>query len=158
MTAEEILGVLRKTPDRLVAVTGAANPAQLRTSPEPDAWSATEILAHLRSCSDVWGDAIETIVANEQPTIRAVNPRTWIHRTGYRELEFRPSLQAFTAQRHALLSLLGQLEEKDWSRGATVLGGGKPLELTVHSYAGRLAYHERTHWKQLARTVASMMR
>ncbi|MHB1592904.1 MAG: hypothetical protein ACYCU3_01835 [Streptosporangiaceae bacterium] len=39
-----------------------------------------------------------------------------------------------------------------------MLGVGRPLELTVHSYAARLARHERTtHWKQVAKTVRALM-
>jgi hypothetical protein len=37
-----------------------------------------------------------------------------------------------------------------------VLGAGKPLESTVHSYADRLARHERTHWRQVAKTVRAL--
>lgn len=155
MTVEQVLSILRETPERLGELTGGITESQLRASPAPDEWSVTEILAHLRSCADMWGDAIEKIVLTDHPTIRAVNPTTWIKSTDYRELDFSPSLQAFTKQRQHLLQLLGQLPSDGWSRTATVLGGGKPLELTVHSYAARLARHERTHWRQLAKTVSA---
>jgi len=52
--------------------------------------------------------------------------------------------------------VLAQLPDQGWSRGATVLGGGRPLELTVHSYASRLARHERSHWRQVAKTVSAL--
>jgi hypothetical protein len=104
----------------------------------------------------VWGDAIETIVQTDRPTIRAVSPRTWIRSTDYPELAFASSLQAFTTQRNRLLALLGQLPAKDWWRSAMVLGGGRPFELTVHSYAVRLARHERGHWRQVAKTVKAV--
>jgi hypothetical protein len=156
MTMEQILSILRDTPGRLSDLTGDLTEAQLHAAPEPGEWSVTEIAAHLRSCADVWGEAIETIVVTDHPTIRAVNPATWIRRTDYPELAFAPSFQAFTAQRDGLLALLEQLPAKDWSRSATVLGGGNPLELTVHSYAARLARHERTHWRQVAKTVKAV--
>jgi hypothetical protein len=97
--------------------------------PEPGEWSVTEIAAHLRSCADVWGQAIEAIAVTDHPTIRAVSPTTWIKSTDYRELAFASSLQAFGGQRDQLLALLGQLPDQGWSRSATVLGGGRPLEL-----------------------------
>ena len=93
----------------------------------------------------------------DHPTIRAVSPTTWIKRTDYRELAFASSVQAFGKQRGQLLALLGQLPDQGWSRSATALGGGRPLELTVHSYASRLARHERTHWRQLAKTVRALL-
>jgi len=90
MTVEQILSVLRETPNRLATLTGAATPAQLLAVPEPGEWSVTEVLAHLRSCADMWGNAIETIVADEHATLKAVNPTTWIESTDYRELELLP--------------------------------------------------------------------
>ena len=157
MTTEKILSILRDTPERLKTLTGNLTEAQLHAAPEPGEWSLTEIAAHLRSCADVWGQAIETIAVTEHPTIRAVSPTTWIKSTDYRELAFASSWQAFGKQRDQLLALLGQLPGQGWSRTATVLGGGRPLRLTVHSYADRLARHERTHWKQVAKTVRELM-
>jgi DinB superfamily len=157
MTVEQILSVLRDTPGRLSGLAGELTEAKLHTAPEPGEWSVTEIAAHLRSCADVWGAAIETIIATDHPTIRAVSPATWIKSTDYRELAFASSWQAFSKQRDQLLALLGQLPEQGWSRTATVLGGGRPLELTVHSYANRLARHERTHWRQVTKTVRALL-
>jgi len=157
MTMEQILSILRDTPDRLGDLTSDLTEVQLHASPEPGEWSVTEIAAHLRSCADVWGEAIETIVATDHPTIRAVSPTTWIRSTDYRELAFASSLQAFRTQRDRLLALLGRLPDQGWSRSATVLGGGRPFELTVHSYADRLARHERTHWRQVAKTVKAVL-
>jgi hypothetical protein len=156
MTVEQILTVLRETPDRLRCLTGDLSEAKLSAAPEPGEWSVVEIAAHLRSCADVWGRAIETITVTDHPTIRAVNPTTWIKSTDYRELAFASSLQAFRDQRDQLLALLGDLPDEGWLRSATVLGGGRPFELTVHSYANRLARHERTHWRQVAKTVRAL--
>jgi DinB superfamily len=156
MSSEQILGILQETPDRLSEVTAGLTEAQLHASPVPGEWSVTEILGHLRSCADVWGEAIETITATDHPTIRAVNPRTWIKRTDYCELPFGSSLKAFTRQRIELLEVLAGLSSQAWSRSATVVGGGNPLELTVHRYAHRLARHERTHWRQVAKTVQAL--
>ncbi|HXW44851.1 MAG TPA: DinB family protein [Streptosporangiaceae bacterium] len=158
MTTEQILSVLRDTPGRLSDFAADLTEAQLHARPEPGEWSVTEIVAHLRSCCDVWGDAIEMIIATEHPTVRAVSPTTWVKSTDYAELEFASSLQAFARQRDRLLATLGQLPVQGWSRSATVLGGGRPIELTVHSYASRLARHERGHWRQVAKTVTAVAR
>jgi hypothetical protein len=149
MTIEQILTALTESPSRIAEPTAGLTEAQLHAAPSPGEWSANEVLAHLRSCADVWGECIATI--------RAVNPRTWIERTDYLELDFRPSLQAFTVQRTDLLAILQALQPKTWSRSATVVGAGKPLERTVHSYAEWMAEHERPHVKQIKR-IASTMR
>ena len=112
-------------------------------------WSARDVLAHLRACSDMWGKYIVHILSEDHPTFKAVNPTTWIKKTDYLEQEFHPSLQAFTAQRAELLAVLKPLPTEAWSRMATVTGAGKPRERTVYTYAQWLANHERSHRKQI---------
>ena len=158
LTIEQVLAVLAETPPRLAALTADLSPAQLHTPPNCDGWSANEVLAHLRACADVWGNCIVTILAQDMPVLRAINPRTWIKQTNYLELEFRPSLRSFITQRAELLAVLEPLPAEGWKRSATVTGGGKPLELTVLSYAQRLARHERPHVKQVERIVKTMHR
>lgn len=155
LTIEQVLSLLAQAPPRLAALTAGLAPERLRTSPRQDEWSAHAVLAHLRACSDVWGRSIATILAEDMPTLRAINPRTWIKQTNYLDLEFQPSLAAYTAQRAALLVTLEPLPPSGWSRAATVTGAGTVLESTVLSYAQRLASHERSHLKQIARLVAS---
>src|SRR5215207_2579955 len=156
LTIEQVLGLLAETPPRLEALTADLVLAHLHTAPSDDEWSATDVLAHLRACADVWGSCTAAIIAEERPTLRAVNPRTWITQTDYRELEFQPSLRAFTTQRADLLAVLEPLPPEGWSRAATVTGAGKALERTVLFYARWLAEHERPHVKQVARIVNSM--
>ena len=156
LTIEQVLTLLEATPPRLSALTEGLAPAQLRTAPAPGEWSANDVLAHLRACADMWGGYIMAMLAEDTPTLRAVNPRTWIEQTNYRELDFRPSLRAFTTQRADLLALLKPLPAEGWSRSAIVTGAGKPLTLTVLSYAQRLARHERPHVKQIERIVIGL--
>jgi hypothetical protein len=128
----------------------------LQTAPSPGEWSANEVLGHLRACADVWGDCIATILAEDEPTIRAINPRTWIKRTDYREQEFRASLRAFTSQRMRLLKRLEPLTADAWSRSSTITGAGAPLRRSVLDYAQWMATHERPHVKQIENTVRAV--
>jgi hypothetical protein len=155
LSIEQILKILTESPPRITTITAGVPADQLRETPDFGGWSANEVLAHLRSCSDVWGGCIEAIVTQDTPTLRAVNPTTWIKKTNYLDLEFRSSLQAFTAQRAELLSYLRSLAPQDWKRSATVTGAGKTLVRTVHFYAQWLATHERSHHKPLERIVKS---
>lgn len=150
---EQVLALLAVTPPRLAELTAGVAQARLHTNPDHDEWSANDVLAHLRSCADVWGSCIATILAEDSPTLRAVSPRSWIEQTNYRDLKFRPSLRAFTAQRAGLLAILEPLSEERWSRSATVTGAGRPLQRSVLSYADRLARHETQHIEQIERIV-----
>lgn len=153
---EQVLRLLEETPPRIATLTAGLEPTQLRSTTSRDEWSANDVLAHLRACADVWGGCIAAIVAEQRPTLRAVNPRTWITRTDYLELEFQPSLRAFAAQRAQLLALLEPLPPDRWERSAKVTGAGKVLERTVLFYADWLARHERPHVKQIERIVNTM--
>ncbi len=156
LTVEQILTSLADTPLRIAALTAGLRPPELRTRPDPGEWSANHVLAHLRACADVWGTCIVEILTQDKPTLRAVNPRTWIRVTDYLEGEFRPSLRAFARQRTRLLTVLKPLSSAEWSRTATVTGAGKPLERTALSYAQRLAHHEQRHLTQIERIVSTM--
>ena len=154
LTEEQVLALLRETPRRIAALTAGLEPARLRARPTPEDWSANEVLAHMRACADVWGGCMATMIAEDAPTLRAVNPLTWINRTDYLELEFQPSLRAFAAQRAGLLAVLEPLPHEAWSRTATVTGAGKVLQRTVLFYGRWLAGHERPHVKQIADIVS----
>ncbi len=156
LTIEQVLTLLAETPARIAAVTADLPSVQLHTAPSHEAWSANDVLAHLRACADIWGDCMHRMIAEDAPTLRAVNPTTWITKTDYPEQEFRPSLHAFAAQRADLLAVLAPLPREGWSRAATVTGAGTPLERTVLSYGRRLAGHERQHVTQVERIVATM--
>jgi hypothetical protein len=153
---EQILTLLAAAPARLAGLTEGLPPAQLLAPPEPGEWSARDVLAHMRACADMWGKCLAEILSEDRPTIKAVNPTTWIKQTNYREQAFQPSLQAFTAQRAELLAVLKPLAPAAWSRSATVTGAGKPRVRTVYTYAQWLANHERPHIKQIERIVNSV--
>lgn len=97
-----------------------------------------------------------TILAEDNPTITARNPRTWIKNTNYLEQDFQASLRAFTKQRKKFLAILEPLSPKDWARTNTLIGAGKPLQQTLLSHADGLARHERAHLKQIERTLNTL--
>jgi uncharacterized damage-inducible protein DinB len=156
LTIEQNLTILAATPSRIADLTEGLPPAQLLTPPKPGEWSARDVLAHLRACADMWGKCIAAILSEDHPTMKAVNPTSWIKQTNYREQEFQASLEAFTAQRAELLAVLKPLPPEAWSRMATVTGAGKPRERSVHTYAQWLANHERSHIKQIERIVNTL--
>jgi hypothetical protein len=146
---ERILAQLAETPQRLAVLTSGLDYARLHTAPDHDTWSAQAILAHLRSCADVWGKSILAMITEDKPTLRYVSPRTWIRKTDYLEQEFHSSLQAFTGQRTALLASLNALAGADWARAAIFTGTVKGRDQTVFSYARRIVEHERQHLDQI---------
>jgi DinB superfamily len=157
LTIEEIQTLLKATPERIEVMTAGLTLAQLHTAPNDDEWSANEVLAHLRACADMWGDRrIVAMIAEDHPTIRAHNPRTWIKVTDYPDLEFRSSLRAFATQRAELLAALQSLPPEGWLRSATLTGAGKPFEISILNEASEMARHERPHIEQIERIVSAV--
>ncbi len=144
---------MAEAPPRIGALTVELTPAQLRTVPSPDEWSANDVLAHLRACADVWGGSIVRTISEDQPAFPGVNPRVWVNRTNYPELDFGPSFRAYAAQRAELLAVLEPLPPEGWSRTATVTAWGQAYEHSVQYYAQRIARHERPHLRQIERIV-----
>lgn len=144
-----VLESLAAAPQRLAAFSQGVESARLYARPSAEAWSATETLAHLRACADVWGKGIAAMLQREHPTMRYVSPRTWLRQTDYLGLSFSVSLQAYTHQRAELLQLLRALPAGGWARGATFTATTKGREQTVLSYAQRLAQHEAEHLAEI---------
>jgi hypothetical protein len=154
LSIDQILTRLAEGPQRIAAATVGLTPAQLRTPPAADEWSANAVLAHLRACGDVWGGAIMRIINEDHPAWRAMNPRTWMKRTDYPDLEFAPSYEAYAAQRAELLAVLEALQPEGWSRTASVTGMiGDVYERSVEYYAEGLVRHERAHLRQIERVA-----
>ena len=155
LTVDEIMAILPETPRQIAALTKGLTPTMLRASPEPDAWSVNDVLAHLRACHDVLGGNVLRILAEDHPSWKGMNPRAWMKKTDYPEWEFAPAFKAFKTQRAELLAVLVTLPRDDWERTATVTGMlGETYERSALYYGDWLAGHERVHWKHIAGIVA----
>jgi hypothetical protein len=152
---QTVLMVLSEMPQQIARIARGRSLQQLHRTPDANAWSAREIVAHLRACADVWGSSIDRMLAEDHPTIRYVSPRSWIRKTDYLQLSFRESLRAFAHRRAKLVETLNRLDASDWSRGAIFTRGNTGHEATVLDFAGRIADHEVRHLDQLHRTVTA---
>jgi hypothetical protein len=148
-----VVTLLLETPARIAAAARGRGAEVLHWQPAPDSWSVNEVIAHLRSCADVWGGYIAKILEQDNPKIRYVSPRTWIRKTNYMDLDFAASFAAFRKQRDELLKTLRSLSREQWSRRATVKASAQTREETVLSYAVRLAVHEAGHCDQIERIL-----
>jgi hypothetical protein len=140
-----ILATMKECPARIEAATKKIPTARLHARPDTKTWSLNDILAHIRSSSDVWGGSIERMLAEEMPRLADVHPRKWIQQTDYLEMDFHQSFKAYAAQRRDLLKILIKLSFDDWSRGAMI--GGRIH--TVFTQARRIAKHDSDHCNQI---------
>jgi hypothetical protein len=142
---QKYLTALEKTTGRITSIAKQIDVILLHEKPDKNEWSANDILAHLRSCADVWGGQIDKMIEKDKQKLPYAHPRQWIKKTNYRELPFHTSFQAFKAQRRKLLKILKGLSLEDWSRRATIKG----REHTIFTHVRRMAKHEDVHCHQI---------
>ena len=150
MTETEIdryLALLEETIGWIQTAVEGMETAELYAKPDRNSWSINEILAHLRSCADVWGETIDRMLVEDEPTLAYVHPRERMKQMDYSELSFEVSFSAFEVQRRSLLARLGSLEYEAWPRGAEIKG----RRHTVFSQVRRMALHEMGHWEQVSK-------
>lgn len=148
--------MLAEHPRRIATATRGISARRLHTERILGEWTAVDILAHLRCCSDARGDFIPRILARKRPTLRAIDPRALFEDVDYRELDFATSLRAYRRQRRALVKLLRSLPDASWGRTAVVTGGGPARERTVFFYAQWLARHEPAHVRHIERAFGDI--
>lgn len=136
---------LEETLALLHRLNGDLMEEELKESPGDREWSATQILAYLRSCQDVWSYSIYAMLLKSELTLAHIHPREWAKIMRYEILPFSQSLAGFESSRIELLRILGKLKQQDWEKSATING-------RVHSVSSqirRMVKHEQEHWPQL---------
>jgi hypothetical protein len=127
---------------------GCADRERLTQRADAKAWSASDVLAHLRSCADVRGKWIAAMLDRDHPTVRAVSPRSAFRK--YVDRDFALSLQELTDERSALVDRLRGLDDAGWARGLTFTGASpRSTELSVVRCARDLLDHELVHVEQI---------
>ena len=155
-TMDEVLDLLERAPGRLAAATAGRTPAALLEPLQPGAWSARDILGHVRACDRTWGAYLERILDEDRPSFRAESPRSTIRQTDFLALPFGTSLAAFTADRARLVERLRSIGDVELARTAAVRLPGRGTEdRTAAYYAHRIADHELEHVEHLERVAAA---
>jgi len=142
---QKYLGILSETPRQIALAEKEFEEEYLQFRANTKSWSANDILAHLRSCADLWTHSIYAMLAENEPVFSDINERKWGKVTRYVELPFHQSFQAFSLQRESLLSVLKDLPFDSWERSALIFEGRH----TVFTQTRRLAKHETEHLEQL---------
>ncbi len=145
-----ILEQLMQGPARIEMATHGMSSVRLYLRSEGEPWSVSDILAHLRACSDVWSHSISAMITQDHPTLRYVSPRSWMRKPQYADQEFDTALKAFTQERQKLVKMLANLDETGWERrGTFTRTSPRQRDQTVFSYTERLVNHEQPHLDQI---------
>ena len=143
---EKYLRIISETPQQIKQAAKGLEEARLQFKANVKSWSVNDILAHLRSCADLWTHSIYAMLAENEPMFSDINERKWAKVTRYAELPFKESFQAFSLQRENLLYVLKALPFESWERSVIIF----ERKHTVFSQVRRLAKHEAEHCEQIA--------
>jgi hypothetical protein len=142
---QKYLRIISETPGRIGVLVKGLDEPRLQHRADAKSWSANDILAHLRSCADLWTHSIYAMLAEKEPSLYDINERKWAKVTRYAELPFHQSFQAYSLQRESLVRVLKDLPFDSWERSAMIF----ERRHTVFTQTRRLAKHESEHLEQV---------
>ena len=141
----KIIGILSETPQHIALAVKGFEEDYLQYRTDAKTWSVNDILAHLRSCADLWTHSIYAMLAEQQPVFSDLNERKWARVTRYADLPFHASFQAFSMQHENLVRVLTDLPFDSWERSAVISG----RRHTVFTQTRRMAKHDNEHLEQI---------
>jgi len=145
------LARLGRTPRALrQLIEQDARPLAVRR-PAPTAWSAAEVVCHLRDIEEAYFDRIRFILLNDRPVLIQLDPDRWVEDRQYQRCDIADAVAAFRARREDTLAFLGSLAPGQWERAADHPARGR---LTVRKVVHSLASHDVEHLDQIARALA----
>jgi uncharacterized damage-inducible protein DinB len=142
---EKYLSIISEIPNQITQAINDMDEARLQFKVDSKAWSVNDILAHLRSCADLWTHSIYAMLAENEPAFSDINERKWAKVTKYAELPFHESFKAYQLQRENLVRVLKALPFELWERSAIIF----ERRHTVFSQTRRMAKHEQEHVEQI---------
>lgn len=143
----DLLARLAQTPFQLARMVTAQDQSILALRHRADAWSADEILAHVRAADDILSYRVYALLVRDNPLLPALDERSWASMAGYDRMDFFSSLTTFTARRAELVAALQRLPLSAWQRtGIHDVNGA----FTLWTLVQHLVTHEEEHCQQLA--------
>ena len=139
---------LAAVPKLIAALAAGHDETRLTWRADAKTWSASDVLAHLRSCAEVRGKWLAAILERDHPTVRAVSPRSAFRK--YVDRDFARSLKEFADERAALVKRLRGLDDAGWARGLTFTGASpRSTHMNLTQCATSMLLHERVHLDQI---------
>lgn len=150
---EAIVAVLKSTPAAIHTLIRGLDNATWHTREQPDAWSLTEILCHLRDVErEVNLPRLKAVLQEDSAFIEGQDTDTWVENRQYAKQDGLDAFQKFLALRLELLDTVKTLQPRDWERKGrhTIFG-----PTTLRELVGLTAQHERLHLQQIHRAATT---
>jgi hypothetical protein len=148
---DDRLARLARTPDEIGAAIGGRGERALARRPVAEAWAPVEVICHLRDAEEMFGERVETILANDEPVLPDAGPSDrWAHERQYRRHDPVVALTHFRRRRGESLETLIALPPADWQRGGERPGRGR---YTIDRLVALMTWHDDNHLEQLTRAL-----
>lgn len=152
--AEGFLAILRTTPAVLDHLSRQISPGGWTARPQPNEWSLTEIICHLRDVDEeVNLPRLRKVLDENNPFIPGMVTDPWAEERGYNQQNGIAALGRLIGIRLKILDLLQKLSPEQWERSArhAIFGPTSLRELvSIH------ASHDRLHVQQALQVIRSL--
>ncbi len=140
-----LMEALEATPRDLSRSLRRVNPAAALARPDPAGWCIADVVAHLADMELRYLERLRRVLAEENPTVPALDPRPELHEVATRPLD--ELLGQFLEGRAATLAFLAGLAQRDWGRPLVhEVQGPTRLRDQVQALVG----HDNEHLVQIA--------
>jgi len=121
-------------------------PAQARWKPDPDTWSALEVINHLADEEvEDFRTMLDLILHAPTRPLPRIDPMGWVTSRKYNARDLGASLQRFLDQRQRSLRWLHELSSPDWEAAVDMSHG----EMRAGDVAASWVIHDQWHMQQL---------
>ena len=147
----ERLARLERTPADLARLMRGQSDAALSRRPADGAWSAKEVVCHLRDAEEHLSGWMQMILAMQEPTlVESGTAARWAEDRQYHRQHAGAAWDAFGRRRDETLAMLRELAPAQWERGGR---HARRERMTVNDLVSLIAWHDDNHLDQLARAL-----
>jgi hypothetical protein len=145
------LARLERTPTELARLMRGQGDAALSRRPAEDAWSAKEVVCHLRDAEEHLSGWMQQVLAMDDPVLlEAGTAAQWAEDRQYRRHHAGAAWDAFGRRRDETLATLRRLTPGELERFGHHAQRGR---MTVNDLVSLIAWHDDNHVDQLARAL-----
>ena len=142
---------LERTPSDLARLVRGHTGTVLSRRPAPDAWSAKEVVCHLRDAEEHLSGWIRMILAMDDPVLVTTGTADrWVEERQYARHHVGAAWDAFGRRRDETLDLLRGLPAEAWARAGRHERRGR---MTVDDLIALMAWHDDNHLDQVKRAL-----
>jgi hypothetical protein len=145
------LARLERTPTDLARLVRDHTDAGLSRRPAADAWSAKEVVCHLRDAEEHLSGWMRAILTMDDPVlVQTGTADRWAEERQYTRQHVGAAWQAFGQRRDDTLELLRGLDATAWRRAGRHDRRGR---LTLDDLVALMAWHDENHLDQVKRAL-----